>query len=119
MKILFIGDIVGEPGRRAVKDLVPGLRRRHGVDVVIANGENAAGGSGITPKTAEEIFRNFSPDEQAIVRRIMLRLTKLGEGTEDTRRSARIDEIATTSSEASAVERVIKAMVDARLLTVT
>ena len=56
VKILFIGDIVGEPGRRAVKDLVPGLRQRHGADVVIANGENAAGGSGITPKTAEEIF---------------------------------------------------------------
>lgn len=56
MKILFIGDIVGEPGRRAVVELVPGLRRRHEVDLVIANGENSAGGSGITPKTAEEIF---------------------------------------------------------------
>jgi metallophosphoesterase (TIGR00282 family) len=56
MKLLFIGDIVGEPGRRAVKQLVPQLRQRHGVGVVIANGENAAGGSGITPKTAEEIF---------------------------------------------------------------
>lgn len=56
MKILFIGDIVGEPGRRAVAKLLPGLRRRHGLDLVIANGENSAGGSGITPKTAEEIF---------------------------------------------------------------
>jgi len=56
VKLLFIGDIVGEPGRRAVKQLVPQLRQRHGVDVVIANGENSAGGSGITPKTAEEIF---------------------------------------------------------------
>ena len=56
MKLLFIGDIVGEPGRRAVKQLVPQLRQQHGVDAVIANGENSAGGSGITPKTAEEIF---------------------------------------------------------------
>ncbi len=56
VKLLFIGDIVGEPGRRAVKQLVPQLRQRHGVDVVIANGENSAGGSGITPRTAEEIF---------------------------------------------------------------
>ena len=56
MKILFIGDIVGEPGRRAVKQLVPVLRARHGLDVVIANGENSAGGSGITPRTAAEIF---------------------------------------------------------------
>lgn len=47
---------MGEPGRRAVKTLVPLLRVQHGVDAVIANGENAAGGAGITPKTAEEIF---------------------------------------------------------------
>jgi metallophosphoesterase (TIGR00282 family) len=56
VKILFIGDIVGEPGRRAVKQLVPGLRTRHGLHAVIANGENSAGGSGITVKTADEIF---------------------------------------------------------------
>ena len=46
----------GEPGRRAVKELLPRLRRQHELDVVIANGENSAGGSGITPKTAEDIF---------------------------------------------------------------
>ena len=56
MRLLFIGDIVGQPGRRAVKELVPRLRQQLGVHVVIANGENAAGGSGITNKTAEEIF---------------------------------------------------------------
>lgn len=56
MTILFIGDITGEPGRRTVKLLLPNLRTRYGVDLVIANVENAAGGSGITPKVAEEIF---------------------------------------------------------------
>ena len=56
MKILFIGDIVGQPGRRAVKELVPKLTERNGVHCVIANGENSAGGSGITPGTAREIF---------------------------------------------------------------
>ncbi|MBN2505320.1 MAG: TIGR00282 family metallophosphoesterase [Verrucomicrobia bacterium] len=56
MNILFIGDIVGEPGRRAVAHLVPQLRARHAVSVVIANGENAAGGSGITPPVAQEIY---------------------------------------------------------------
>jgi metallophosphoesterase (TIGR00282 family) len=56
VKILFIGDIVGEPGRRAVKLLLPDLRRQHAVDFVIANGENSAGGSGITPRIAEELF---------------------------------------------------------------
>jgi metallophosphoesterase (TIGR00282 family) len=56
VNLLFIGDIVGQPGRRAVKELLPKLRERHALDFVIANGENSAGGSGITPKTAEEIF---------------------------------------------------------------
>ncbi len=56
MKLLFIGDIVGQPGRRAVQELLPGLREQHALDFVIANGENSAGGSGITPKTAVEIF---------------------------------------------------------------
>ncbi len=56
MRILFIGDIVGEPGRKAVKNLLPKLRDRQRLDFIIANGENSAGGSGITPKTAEEIF---------------------------------------------------------------
>ena len=56
MKILFIGDIVGEPGRRAVKLLLPRLREQHGLDFVIANGENSAGGNGITPRIADEIF---------------------------------------------------------------
>ena len=56
MKILFIGDIVGEPGRRAVKILLPKLREQHALDFVIANGENSAGGSGITPKMAGELF---------------------------------------------------------------
>jgi 2',3'-cyclic-nucleotide 2'-phosphodiesterase len=56
VKLLFIGDIVGQPGRRAVTALVPQLRLQHGLKVVVANGENSAGGSGITPKTAEEIF---------------------------------------------------------------
>ena len=56
LKRLFIGDVVGKPGRRAVKELVPVLRQRFALDVVIANGENSAGGSGITPETAAELF---------------------------------------------------------------
>jgi hypothetical protein len=56
VKLLFIGDIVGQPGRRAVAELLPKLRQQHALDFVIANGENSAGGSGITPKTAGEIF---------------------------------------------------------------
>ena len=56
MKILFIGDIVGEPGRRAVEELLPGLKTAYGVEFVIGNAENVAGGSGITPSLADELF---------------------------------------------------------------
>jgi hypothetical protein len=56
VKLLFIGDIVGQPGRNAIKTLLPKLREQHALDFVIANGENSAGGSGITPKIAREIF---------------------------------------------------------------
>lgn len=55
MKILFIGDIVGRPGRRAVKTLLPNLVKRHGVDLVVANGENMAGGTGATPRLLDEM----------------------------------------------------------------
>ena len=47
---------MGSPGRKAVAELLPRLRTAHGINVVIANGENSAGGSGITPATAAEIF---------------------------------------------------------------
>lgn len=56
MNLLFVGDVVGEPGRRALRMLLPKFRESRQIDVVIANGENSAGGSGITPKIAEEIF---------------------------------------------------------------
>ena len=54
--MLFIADVVGQPGRRAVQHFIPQLRKREDLDVVIANGENSAGGSGITKRTADEIF---------------------------------------------------------------
>jgi hypothetical protein len=56
VNFVFIGDVVGEPGRRAVKEIVPKLRERYSVAAVVANGENAAGGSGITPKVAQELY---------------------------------------------------------------
>jgi len=54
--ILFVGDVVGRAGRRALKALLPGLREELGPTFVVVNGENAAGGIGITPKEADEIF---------------------------------------------------------------
>lgn len=57
MRVLLIGDIIGRPGRRATSEILPKLRDEQGIDLVIANGENAAGGIGLTPRTAEELFK--------------------------------------------------------------
>jgi metallophosphoesterase (TIGR00282 family) len=56
MVVLFIGDVVGGPGRRGLKAAMPDLRERYAADLVIVNGENSAGGMGITEKTAEALF---------------------------------------------------------------
>ena len=58
MRILMIGDVIGKPGRQAIRSLVPGLREEYGIDLVIANGENSAGGFGITLETAYEMLEN-------------------------------------------------------------
>lgn len=55
-KVFFIGDIIGRPGRIAVKELLPDIIEKYAIDFVIANGENAAGGFGITPAIAEELI---------------------------------------------------------------
>ena len=54
----MIGDVIGKPGRRAVKSLLPGIRAERGIDLVIANGENTAGGFGITQETAYELLES-------------------------------------------------------------
>jgi 2',3'-cyclic-nucleotide 2'-phosphodiesterase len=56
VRVLFIGDIVGRPGRSGLASAMPEIRERHAPDLVIANGENTAGGLGITEKTASELF---------------------------------------------------------------
>ena len=56
MRVLVVGDIVGKPGRKAVSNLLPSLCLGHKLDIVIANGENAAGGIGLTVSTANELF---------------------------------------------------------------
>ena len=56
LRILFIGDIVGRPGRGALKQWLPGWRKEHEIDFVVANGENAAGGMGMTSKTYHELL---------------------------------------------------------------
>src|SRR4030081_2447256 len=57
LTILFLGDVVGEPGRSAVITRLPELKHQHGIDFTIVNGENAAGGRGITGKITIELLR--------------------------------------------------------------
>ena len=62
LKLLFIGDVVGQPGREIVAGRLPRLREEHGLDFVIANGENAAGGSGLTAATARSLLEEYPLD---------------------------------------------------------
>jgi 2',3'-cyclic-nucleotide 2'-phosphodiesterase len=58
MRVLFIGDVVGSPGRQGLREAMPVLRERHSPDLVIVNGENSAGGVGITERTANDLFQS-------------------------------------------------------------
>ncbi|MBI5509840.1 MAG: TIGR00282 family metallophosphoesterase [Deltaproteobacteria bacterium] len=56
MRFLYVGDVVGKPGRNALLALLPKLKRERQLDAVVANGENAAGGKGLTPELADEML---------------------------------------------------------------
>ena len=56
MNILFVGDIFGSAGRRIVREHIGHVRQAHAVDLVVINAENAAGGFGVTPQIAEDLF---------------------------------------------------------------
>ncbi len=56
MRVLFIGDVVGSPGRKGLRETMPALRERCAPDLTIVNGENSAGGVGITERTANDLF---------------------------------------------------------------
>ena len=56
MRVLFIGDVVGSPGRQGLRETMPELRERYAPELVIVNGENSAGGVGITERTANDLF---------------------------------------------------------------
>jgi metallophosphoesterase (TIGR00282 family) len=57
LRLLFLGDIVGEPGRKAVIESIPWFKQQRGVDFIVVNGENSAGGRGITPKISIDLLR--------------------------------------------------------------
>jgi hypothetical protein len=115
----ILSDVTNQPGALPLLEhvLFELWKRRQGLTLTLEGYRESGGVAGAIAKTAEETFHSFDRDEQRIVRRIMLRLTQLGEGTEDTRPHATMDELVTGPEEADIVERIVSAMVDAHLLT--
>ena len=116
----ILSDIASEPGALPLLEhaLFELWKRRQDGRLTLNGYRESGGVKGALAETAEETFKGLRPDEQLLVRRIMLRLTQLGEGTEDTRRRATMDELLTTApEEVEAIERIVRAMADARLLT--
>jgi WD40 repeat protein len=91
--------------------------RREGDRLTLAGYSDAGGVHGAIAKTAESTYQHLTPAQQAIARNIFLRLTELGEGTQDTRRRADLDELLPRTAQAAEVETVLKLLADARLVT--
>jgi WD40 repeat protein len=91
--------------------------RRRGTMMTLEAYRESGGVEGAIAKRADAIYVSFDPEQQTIARRLMLRLTQPGEGTEDTRRRATISELITREGESKMVEGVVQEMATARLLT--
>ena len=93
--------------------------RRRGQMLTLEAYRESGGVEGAIAKRADAIYDTFSPEQQKIARRIMLRLTQPGDGTEDTRRRATMSELITRPNDADALEDVVRSLVAARLLTMS
>jgi len=114
----ILDDVENQPGALPLLEhaLLELWERRHRGILTLEGYRDSGGVGGAIAKRADAIYNAFSPDQQAITRRIMLRLTQLGEGTEDTRRRAAMSELVTRSEESEVVESVVHALADARLV---
>ncbi len=116
---LLLREVGDEPGALPLLShaLLETWKRREGRTLTLA-GYNASGGvRGAIAQTAESVYQQMSAEQQAMARNIFLRLTELGEGTQDTRRRAALTELIPPFVDARAAEAVIKTLADARLIT--
>ncbi len=115
----ILDDIQSQPGALPLLEhaLLELWERRRGNLLTLEAYRESGGVQGAIAKRADAIYDSFTVEQQQIVRRIMLRLTQPGEGTEDTRRRATMDELVTRTGENKAVEDVTQTMATARLLT--
>jgi WD40 repeat protein/transcriptional regulator with XRE-family HTH domain len=117
---LLLHDIGDEPGALPLLShaLLETWERRRGRTLTVSGYLAVGGVRGAIAETAEAVFKDqFDPHQQAIAREIFLRLTELGEGTQDTRRRAALAELVPRPEEAPAVASVLKTLADARLIT--
>jgi WD40 repeat protein/DNA-binding SARP family transcriptional activator len=118
---LILRDIGDEPGALPLLShaLLETWKRRAGHALTLKGYADAGGVRGAIAHTAETLYQSLSMEEQAIAREIFLRLTELGEGTEDTRRRASFEELLSHTAEPEEVRLVLNALADARLVTLS
>jgi len=115
----ILDEVENQPGALPLLEhaLLELWERRRGQMMTLEAYRESGGVEGAIAKRADAIYVSFDPEQQAIARRIMLRLTQPGEGTEDTRRRATMSELITREGESQMVEGVVQEMANARLLT--
>lgn len=116
---LILRDVGEEPGALPLLShaLLETWKRRSGHTLTLKGYHDAGGVHGAIAQTAETTYQLFTPPEQEIARDIFLRLTELGEGTEDTRRRATFDELIPHDETAASVHAILLRLADARLIT--
>jgi WD40 repeat protein/class 3 adenylate cyclase len=117
----ILRDVAGQPGALPLlsHSLLETWKRRSGRMLTLIGYLHAGGVQGAIAKTAETVYRDaLSAEQQALARNIFLRLTELGEGTEDTRRRVAISELTPRREQADDVDEVLRTLADARLVTI-
>lgn len=118
---LILRDVGDEPGALPLLShaLLETWRRRSGYTMTLKGYHDAGGVRGAITQTAEATYHALTPQEQEIARNIFLRLTELGEGTEDTRRRGSFQELVPDGHDATQVQTVLAHLVEARLVTMS
>jgi WD40 repeat protein/class 3 adenylate cyclase len=118
---LILRDVGDEPGALPLLShaLLETWKRRAGHTLTLKGYADAGGVRGAISHTAENIYQTLSAEEQGIARNIFLRLTELGEGTEDTRRRASLDELMTNKENGEETSQVLNQLAEARLITLS
>ena len=116
----ILADVASEPGALPLLQhaLLETWGRRRGKTLTLEGYQASGGVRGAIAQRAEMVYTGLTPDAQAIVRRIMLRLTRPGEGTGDTRRRTELTELIYGSEDESIVREVLKILADTRLITI-